>query len=435
MNLRALVLCLSALAVGIPAVSAESWTLSRALEVARSRNADVRIAALRIEQSRALERQAAAAGMPQVSVGASYSATNQALPGFGFILNQRAFSNAINFNRPGSVDDLGMAGTVRYAVYKGGSIAAGRRAAELGSRAAEAEASAVRNDVELAVAQAYFSLGQAREGVEAIGAGVRALEAAEAAAKARFDAGSLLRADLLDIGVQLALVREQASLARNRAALARRSLLVLLGLEQEDELVLAENDASVAALAVPENRSPAARPEFAAMEARVRAAEQALRAAGGERLPEVNAFGSYGWDHGWKTARSGEGWMAGVSVDLKVFDGGRTSARVRQARAEVEMARAQLNRLQLGIGQEVEAASLAHANALERLRVSAGVVEQAGESAELSRARFASGALLAADLLAVESRLVEAQLRRSLALADERSALAQLRRALGLPLL
>lgn len=413
---------------------AEPWTLSRALEVSRTRNSDVRIAALRIEQARALERQVASAAMPQLSVGASYSASNQALPGFGFILNQRAFSNAINFNRPGTVDDLGLSGTVRYAVYRGGSVVANRRAAAHGSKAVEAEANAVRNDVELAVTQAFLMLGQARESVAAIGAGVRALEAAEAVAKARFEAGNLLKADLLNIGVQLALLREQASLADNRAALARRALLVLLGLAEDDALVLADNDSSIAALAAPETRNPVARPEIAALEARVRAAEQGLRAAGGERLPEVNAFGSYGWDHGFKMDRSGEGWMAGVSVDLKVFDGGRASARVRQARAELELAKAQLDKLQLGIRQEVEAASLAHSAALERLRVSAGVVEQASESAEISRARFASGALLSSDLLAVESRLTEAQLRRSLALADERSALAQLRRALGLSL-
>jgi outer membrane protein TolC len=86
----------------------------------------------------------------------------------------------------------------------------------------------------------------------------------------------------------------------------------------------------------------------------------------------------------------------------------------------------------LGIGLEVEQARLAHANANERLAVSARAVEQAAESAALSRARFEKEALLAADLIGVETRHLEARLRRTFAAADERLALVELRLALGL---
>jgi outer membrane protein len=59
-------------------------------------------------------------------------------------------------------------------------------------------------------------------------------------------------------------------------------------------------------------------------------------------------------------------------------------------------------------------------------------VEQAAESAALSRARFEKEALLTADVIGAESRLLEARLRRTIAAADERLALVELRRALGL---
>ena len=64
--------------------------------------------------------------------------------------------------------------------------------------------------------------------------------------------------------------------------------------------------------------------------------------------------------------------------------------------------------------------------------MTAQAVEQAEESAALSRARFEKGALLTADLIGVESRLIETRMRRVVAGADERLALAELRRALGL---
>ncbi|MDP4824288.1 MAG: TolC family protein, partial [Candidatus Nanopelagicales bacterium] len=57
---------------------------------------------------------------------------------------------------------------------------------------------------------------------------------------------------------------------------------------------------------------------------------------------------------------------------------------------------------------------------------------QAEESAALTRARFKSGAVLTAEMIGVESRLIESRLRQTVAQADERAALVELRRALGL---
>lgn len=157
-----------------------------------------------------------------------------------------------------------------------------------------------------------------------------------------------------------------------------------------------------------------------------------MDAARGARRPTVNAFASYQYDHGWQTARHGDSWLAGVSVDVNVFDGGQTSGKIRQSSAELTLVKELLRKATLGIGLEVEQARLAHADATERLAVSARSVELATESAALSRARFDKEALLSADLIGAESRLLEARLRRTVAAADERLALVELRRALGL---
>ena len=107
--------------------------------------------------------------------------------------------------------------------------------------------------------------------------------------------------------------------------------------------------------------------------------------------------------------------------------------RVRQAIAELAQAKDELRKAELTLGLEVERARLAHTDAQERLRVTTGVVAQAEESAALSRARFEKGVLLTSELIGSESRLIEARLSRALAAADERIALVELRRALGLP--
>jgi len=355
------------------------------------------------------------------------------MPAFGSILNQRAFNFGLDFNRPGHVDNLNATGTIAYNVYSGGRATAGRTAARAGAEAAGLDLRTAHQRLATEVVRAALNLRKAREAVTALEGGVRAYEAAVAAAQARFEAGQLLKADLLSLQVQLAQTREQLSSARHGAALAARAFNYVLGVEVQDATVeLAADDPALIRLTIPDTRDFSDRPELLGLQARVRAAEAMVEAARGGRKPTVNAFASYQYDHGWRLSRHGDSWLAGLSVDVNVFDGGQTSGKVRQSSAELTEVRELLRRAELGIGLEVEQARLGHADAAERLTVSARAVEQATEAAALSRARFEKEALVSADLIGAESRLLDAQLRRTIAAADERLALVELRRALGL---
>ncbi|MBI5768433.1 MAG: TolC family protein [Verrucomicrobia bacterium] len=428
-HIPALSVALAAFAV----LRAEPWTLDRAVATALERNPDTRAARARIEAARAMVDQAGAAWQPQLMLSGRYTDTNSPMMAFGSILNQRAFNFGLDFNRPGNIDNLNATGTVAYNLYSGGRATAGRTAARAGAEAAELDLRTAQQQLATEVVRAALNLRKAREAVTAVEGGVRAYEAAVAAARARFDAGQLLKADLLSLEVQLAQTRESLTTARHGASLAARAFLFTLGSEPSDEAVeLVADDPALARLVAPDTRDFSQRPELLGLHARVRAAESMIEAARGGRRPTVNAFASYQYDQGWQTNRHGDSWLAGVSVDLNVFDGGQTNGKIRQATAELTQVKEMLRKATLGIGLEVEQARLAHASAVERLAVTARAVEQAEESARLSRARFEQEALLTAELIGVEGRLLEARLRRTIAGADERLALVDLRRALGL---
>lgn len=412
---------------------AEPWTLERALQVAQENSPDARVAQARLDGAAALVEQAQAAWLPQVMLSGRYTQTNSPMMAFGSILNQRAFSFGLDFNHPGRIDDANLTGTVAYNLYSGGRATAGRAAAQAGARAAEHDLRTARLQLGTGVVRAYFNIRKAREAVTAIEAGVRAYEAAVANARLRFAAGQMLKADLLSLEVQLAQTRESLVAARHGAALAAHAFSFVLGLEPSSEPVeLAENDPTPDRLIAPDTGDFSQRPELLGLEERLHGAEAMLTAARGSRRPTVNAFASYQYDQGWKLDRHADSWLAGLTVDLNVFDGGQTSGKIRQAQADVAQVKEFLRQAALGIGLEVEQARHACDNARERLAVSAQTVAQAEESAALSRARFEQGALLAADLIGVESRLIEARMRRTIAAADERIALAELRRAVGL---
>lgn len=412
---------------------AETWTLDRAVAAALQHSPDAQIARARIDAAQALVDQSQSAWLPRVSVAGRYTDTNSPMIAFGSILNERAFNFGLDFNSPGRVDDLTGSGTIAYSLYSGGRATAARSAARAGTEAAGSDLRGTQNQLAADVVKAVLNLRKAREAAAALESGVRAYEAVVAVARARFDAGGLLKADLLSLEVQLAQTREALAEARHGAALAARAFQFLLGMEPNGEAVdLAEDDPALARLVEPDTRDYSRRPELLAVGARVRAAEAMVASARSGRRPTVNAFASYQYDQGWALDHHGDSWLAGVAVDLNVFDGGQTAGRIRQAGSELAQAKEMLRKTALGVGLEVEQARLAHADAVERLAVSAGAVEQAEESAALSRARFEREALLAADLIGAESRLIEARLRRAMAAADERVALVELRRALGL---
>lgn len=430
---RQLPLLLLVAGLGSGALRAEPWTLDRAIATALENSPDARVARARIEGAQAYVQQAGAAWLPQVSLSGRYTETNSPMMAFGSILNQRAFNFGLDFNHPGRIDNLNATGTVAYNIYSGGRATAGRTAARAGAEAAGHDLRTAQQQLATEVVKAVLNLRKAREAVTAVAGGVQAYEAAVAAARARFDAGQLLKADFLSLQVQLAQTRENLSTARHGAALAGLAFQYVLGLEPAGTPVeLVEDDPALNRLTAPDTRDFSRRPELLGLEARVRAAEAMVEAARGARRPTVNAFASYQYDQGGKTDRHGDGWLAGLSVNVNLFDGGQTAGKIRQGGAELTQAKEMLRKATLGIGLEVEQARLAHADAAERLAVSLRAVEQADEGARLSRARFEKEALLTADLIGVESRLLEARLRRTIAAADERLALVELRRALGL---
>jgi len=393
---------------------ADPWTLDRAVAAALEHSPDARVARARADGAQALVEQAGAAWMPQLSLSGRYTDTNSPMMAFGSILNQRAFNFSLDFNHPGQINNLNATGTVAYNLYSGGRATAGRTAAKAGAEAADLDLRTAQQQLVAEVVKATLNLRKAREAVGAVEGGVRAYDAAVSVARARFDAGQLLKADLLSLEVQLAQTRETLSSARHGAALAARAFQFVLGLDPtEAGIELADGDPALARLAVPDTTDFSQRPELLGLQARVRAAEAMVDAARGAHRPTVNAFASYQYDQGWKTDSHGDSWLAGVAVDLNLFDGGQTSGKIRQSNAELTQVKELLRKATLGIGLEVEQARLAHADAAERLAVSARAVEQAEESASLSRARFEKEALLTADLIGVEGRLLEARRRRT----------------------
>jgi outer membrane protein TolC len=423
-------LCCSAVLAEGAGLAAEPWTLERALEQALARNPDARLARQRIAAARAGLEQANAAVWPHLQFQSSYTRTDNPMMVFGNILNQRAYPAAgLNFNDVPDADDLNAKGLVTVPLYAGGKIQAGRTAAKANDQAARQDSDAVRNALGFEVARAFHTALKTRQFIRAAEAAVNSYEKNLAIAKKRFEGGALLKTELLDIQVRLAQAREDLVRARNANALAQHVLRNLIGIE-EGEFVVAESAPDVAA---PDSADYSRRAELAAARQRERAAQAQVRNAQGGYLPRVSAFGSLDYDYGAKFDHDGESYTAGALLQWDIWDGKLTRAKVREASANLESAREEARKLRLALDLEVQRARLDLEAAKERLGVTDQAVAQAAESADLTRARFEQGLALSTQLIDAETALIAARVRRAEAQADQRIAVAALRKALALP--
>ena len=418
-----------ALAGDPEAVRPTVWTARQAVQFALAHSPDSQVAIQRIEAARAVVDQVKASYYPQIGLSAEYTQTDNPMYSFGNILNQGQFDQSIDFNDPGRTDDLNLRAALQYRLYNGGRDQAGVEAAEAGVAVSEMQRMAVQARLAFEVVRTFHTIAQSMEMLAAHQESVKSIGASLAVARARFEAGDLLKADLLNIEVQESMARENLILAEQSLELSRKAFLNLLGLREGQVFI---DPAQESEQDLPLERSYSKRPELKSFENQIEAAEAELRVARGGLYPTVDGLAHYQYDNGWVLNGSGDSWMGGLRVNYPLFTGGKAEADIANARAGIGRLVAEKKKLELALDFEVKQAELAHKQAEQRLQVTEKMSEQALESARLSRFRFKEGVILASDLMDVETRLTEARVRQTIARAAIRVAVADLRRATGM---
>lgn len=407
----------------------DKWTPENAVRYALANNPDTAITTQRIAAAQALVQEANAAFYPRLDISASYQQTNNPMLSFGNILNQGVFDDTINFNDPGTTDNLRMNATISYRLYNGGRDLAGLDAAEAGEIASMHEMDIVRSQLAYAVVKTFFTIVQAEETLQARQSAVEAIVASVEVARSRHEAGDLLKIDLLNLEVHQSEAHENLIQARHGADLTTKAFLNLLGLEQGNVTIAPNCDTEQL---MPGDLSFDKRPELKRITAAIKSSEALMRQAEGGYYPTADAFAGYQVDKGYEFDGSGNSWLAGIKLNLNLFSGRQTEAQVAAAKARLAEQKEHLRKLNLSINLEVERARLAVEQAQQRLLVTEKMVEQAQESSTLSRERFKEGLVLSSELIDVENRLTDAKVRRTLARTAKMIAVADLRRAVGM---
>jgi outer membrane protein TolC len=434
-------------------VPASPLDLEECERLALERNPDLAAARHQVLAASEAIDMARAAYYPALTVGASYSATNNPAAAFTMILNQRQLSLAQDFNHPETTDNVNTRLQLSWSLYDARQRRGRRDAALADEEGRRSQVEAVRNEMIYQVHRGFYGILQARELVRIQEASVVSLERSLETARQRLGAGAVVRTDVLNLEVRLAEARESLARARNREALARSALANLIGDPDlrhaefrggpdvagggepngtgGDEPDMdagggspggggAETDGDAAAMR-PEHRI--ARSEVERLEA------EAARARGGW-LPSIELLSHVDLD-GERIDEVSDSWVAAVSVQWQLFEGNRRGADIRRADSELAKAREMARRVELDLAHEMHEATLALDEAAERVTVTARSVDLASESLRVTRQRYENGAVDVTELLAAELALTTARALAATAIYDREIARADVARANG----
>lgn len=405
-------------------------TLNDLEQQALAANQSLKAAAARLGQARALEKNARAALFPQVGVG--FGPTRQQPSPASQSLPADADTSATTLWR-------GQA-TFAWEADLFGRLGSAADAARLDAERDEALFRSTLLSLQADVAQAYF-LVRELDGLRALYADtVKLRQETLQLFQRRYDAGDIGELELARARTELASAEAEADGVARQRAVAEHALAILLG-KTPAEFSLPPQAIVRLKVGVPAGLPSALlerRPDIAAAERSMAAANERIGAARAAYFPRISLTGSYGYESAglgdlFKTASQAYvlGPLVGTLLSLPIFDGGARAAGVERANAAHQEAVANYRQSILQAFKEVED-NLAHLRILDGQNAAQDrAVSAAGRAAQLSHIQYREGAISYLSVIDADRSVLQQQ-RAAVTLDGERArATVNLVRALG----
>lgn len=414
------------------------YSLEQTIDVALANNPELSIMQARIEQAQAQLGVSLANFYPQIKASLSYQHSDNPAQAFAMIIAQRRLSLAgSDFNHPGGIDNYRPQVTASYSLFHGGQDYYRSQAAQLELESTEHEKSAVRNQLINNVTAAYYGELAAIAAHEISMRSIEAVQSELNQSKIRFEAGTLLKSEVLSLEVQLAEAKDAEIQARNAIDLAQSMLKTLLGLPVNESFTINTNQLTAlpnAPIVFDEllNQALGRHPELMAANKRVAMLEQQLKAAKAVHLPKADAFISYGSDSKDLVFSSNrDNVTAGVMMEVDIFSGFATQEKIKKAEHELTAAQETARQSRLRIENQLKSAYLKLQDALSRAEVSSVAVTSAEEALRLVHEQHQAGVVNVNRYIDAEVARDKANTRQITARFDALRAEAELKQATG----
>ena len=418
-------------------LSGERWwivyndpALDRLIDEGLAGNRDLAIAAARVEEARAMLRITNSQRMPAVDATAQRDRTRSSArssmplpPGTPLVANN--YRATVN---------------ISYELDLWGRLGSASRAARAEMLATEAAQHTVRIALVSLIVQSYYSL-LALDRQVAVTQQTLDLRAANLALQGkRYEAGLIANFNLRQLEAEVAAARAQLPALQQRRTAEEVALAILLGRAPKaiiEEPVALAADTPLPLTIVPEGLPSELllrRPDIVDAEQRLAAANARIDIARASMFPRISLTGFLGGESGSLGdlfSAPARVWQLAFGLAQPIFQGGRLQAEVDAGRAREQQAIAQYQKtVQTAFGEVREALS-AQTRSQEAYFAESERVAALTDALRLARIRFDNGLSSQLEVIDAQRNLLQAELNRSDALRSQRSAVADLARALG----
>jgi multidrug efflux system outer membrane protein len=371
-------------------------------------NQNLKAAAARVKEARAMNQAARAGLFPSLDAG--FGPTRQRV-------SPASLFESDSTNVPQQTFWRAQA-SASYEVDLFGRVASTVDAARADTERSEALFRSVMLALQADVAQNYFALRELDAESEVFGNAVDLRQQALKLVQRRYTEGEITELDVSRAKAELATAQSDAMTVQRLRAASEHSLAVLLG-KAPAEFSIAADPIKPVNLRVPPGLPSSLlerRPDIAAAERSMAAANSRIGIAKAAFFPSLTITGTGGFESAtigdlfkWSSRAFLLGPLAGTALNIPIFDGGRRKGNLANARAVYEEDVANYRQQVLVAFREVED-NLSDMRILEdQTRTQNEAIRASQRSADLSRSQYTEGAVNYLDVIDAERTVLQAR--------------------------
>lgn len=415
----------------IPDPQAKRLSLQQAVQLALENNVNALLARERVGEARGRAAEARAGLLPDLSgsVAQRNETVNLAAMGFQSGLFPGALPLLI-----GPFNNFDARARLAQCIFNWSAI---RRyqAGRAGVTLANLEERLARQQVAVQAAVAYLNTVSADRAVEAVRSNLDLAQSLLQLARDQRDAGVATGVDVTRAETRLAEEQVRLAQAQTTAQQARLTLLRTAGLPLSGAVALTDPLQFIAEPLLPAEQTVTEagreRVEVQIAQEQVRLSEYNLGAVRAERLPSLDFVGDYGESGNTPALNAVPTRTVGVRLNIPLFDGGRTNARITEARSQQRQAALRLTDTRAQVEEDVRLSLQNVVTTAEQVRAARQSVTLAERELQMARDRFAAGVANNLEVINAQVSLATAREAEVRALAQHNAARINLAAARG----
>ncbi len=415
-------------------------TLDKAVNIALQKNYDIRLAQLSFQKAEEQITEAYAGAWPKLSFSGQYT-RNLKSPVL-FIPPNTPFNpspKTLTFSI-GAENSYNLGLTLSQTIFDprlGTAISIAKKYSEFSDLSNES----AKDDVIARVKESFYSILLSKKLVEVNEQGYKVAQANYENTGALYKQGVASEYDYLRAEVQLANVKPMLIEARNNLQLAKNALKNLLALdlnttidvEGEFKVEKVSPDLMERSNEILKDKNPA----LQQLSLQKLILEENVDIEKAAYLPTLSAFGNYNWqtqdntfdfrNYNWANTIT-----VGLSLTYTLFDGFKRSARIQQAKIDVENLEVTKSKTEAGLKIGLMQSKLKMEEALDRIQAQEKSVQQAQRALEIAQTRYKEGVGTQLEILDTQNSLTQTRINYEKAVYDFLIAKTEWEKVLGI---